>query len=272
MTIRRLARAKINLALHVTGRRADGYHLLDSLVAFADVGDLITVVPAETLSLTLAGPYAATLSNTDNLVLNAARALHPSLGAHITLEKNLPVASGIGGGSADAAATLLTLSQLWSLPLPPPETILQLGADLPICLHGRSLRMQGIGEQIIPTNLPPIYAVLVNPGLALATNDVFNALTQSQNPPMTPLATSDPLIPWLAAQRNDLQPAAIGLEPQIAVTLAALHSHPHCRLARMSGSGATCFALFPTADHAKTAAQTLKITHPHWWIQATILT
>ncbi|MBC7737083.1 MAG: 4-(cytidine 5'-diphospho)-2-C-methyl-D-erythritol kinase [Candidatus Saccharibacteria bacterium] len=272
MTTRRLARAKINLALHVTGQRKDGYHLLDSVVAFADCGDVITVAPADSLSLILTGPYAHALSSTDNLVLTAARALHPNRGAQITLEKNLPVASGIGGGSADAAATLLALSELWSKALPPAEIILKLGADLSICLHGKALRMQGIGEQITPLALPPLHAVLANPGRALATKDVFNALTQRQNPAMTPLPSPDHLIPWLAAQRNDLQPAAVRLEPQIVATLTALQSQPDCQLARMSGSGATCFGLFPTADQATAAALTLKTSHSHWWVQATTLT
>ena len=272
MTTRRLARAKINLALHVTDQRNDGYHLLDSAVAFADCGDVITVAPADSLSLILTGPYALALSSTDNLVLTAARALHPGRGAQITLEKNLPVASGIGGGSADAAATLLALSDLWAEALPPPDIILKLGADLPICLQGQALRMQGIGEHITPLALPPLHAVLANPGCALATKDVFNALTHRQNPSMTPLPCPDDLLPWLAAQRNDLQPAAIHLEPQIAATLTALQSQPHCQLARMSGSGATCFALFPTADQAAAAATALKASHPHWWVQATTLT
>ena len=272
MTIRRLARAKINLALHVTDQRADGYHLLDSAVAFADCGDVITAAPADTLSLIITGPYAGALSGTDNLVLQAARTLHPTLGAQITLEKNLPVASGIGGGSADAAATLLALSDLWSQSLPPPDIILKLGADLPICLQGHALRMQGIGDHITPLALPPLHAVLANPGVALATKDVFTALTHRQNPAMTPLPTPDHPIPWLAAQRNDLQATAIRLQPQIATTLTALQSQPDCQLARMSGSGATCFALFPTADHAAAAARTLKISHPQWWIQATTLT
>lgn len=272
MTIERLARAKVNLTLHVTGRRADGYHLLDSLVAFADCADRITVTAAETLSLTLTGPHATALSHTDNLVLTAARALHSGRGARITLEKNLPVASGIGGGSADAAATLLALSQLWSLPVPPLETLLRLGADLPVCLYGKSTRMQGIGDHITPVHLLRLWAVLANPGVTLATKEVFNALTHRQNPGLTQLPTDHNLLPWLAAQRNDLQTAAIRLQPVIATTLAALQALPQCQLARMSGSGATCFALFSTAHQANSAAQILRSTHPHWWITATDLT
>ena len=269
MTIEVLARAKINLALHVTGRHAGGYHLLDSVVAFADYGDLITVRPAHTLTLTLTGPFAASLCDTDNLVLTAARILHPSLGAQITLQKNLPVASGIGGGSADAAATLKALAQLWSLPLPPPETVLSLGADLPVCVAGQAARMQGIGEKITPINVPPLYAILVNPGIGLATKDVFNALTNRENPGLPPI--SDTFLPWLSAQRNDLQVPAICLAPVIATTLETLQSLPDCRLARMSGSGATCFALFTNQVKSQAAAQSLKSTNPGWWVQVTTL-
>lgn len=269
MIIEGLARAKINLALHVTGRRADGYHLLDSLVAFADCGDLITVEPADVLTLTVTGPYGATLSDTDNLVLKAARALHPTLGARITLQKNLPVASGIGGGSADAAVALKALSRLWSLPLPAPATVLNLGADVPVCLKGQAARMQGIGEDITLTNLPPLWAVLANIGMGLATTDVFNALPSRQNTAIT--AITAPFLGWLAAQRNDLQSPAMYLVPGIATTLDALQALPGCQLARMSGSGATCFALFPSQAHAQSAAKSLKSTEPDWWVQATLL-
>ena len=182
MATKAFARAKINLALHVTGRRTDGYHLLDSLVAFADVGDHIIAEPAPTLSLHLTGPKSAGLSDTENLVLRAARALHPSLGAKLTLDKHLPVASGIGGGSADAAATLHALSDLWSLPLPSGDALLGLGADVPICLSGRSARMQGIGEHITPVTLPKVWVVLANPGVAVSTPQVFAALQSRTNP------------------------------------------------------------------------------------------
>ena len=269
MTIERPARAKINLALHVTGRRADGYHLLQSMVAFAEPHDLIAVEHAPNLSLTLTGPHAANLSKTDNLILKAARLLHPTLGAKITLIKNLPVASGIGGGSADAAATLLALAELWSLPLPPPDRVLTLGADVPVCLHGQAATMQGIGEHITPAALPPLWAVLANPGTAVATAHVFNTLDQRENPALPPL--SAPFLPWLQAQRNDLQSAAIRLAPTVATTLQALTHLPSCQLARMSGSGATCFALFAGAAQAQTAAETLQTDHPTWWVRATSL-
>lgn len=269
MTIERLARAKINLALHVTGRRGDGYHLLDSLVAFADIGDRITVAPAANLTLTLTGPYADALSTVDNLVLKAARTLHPSHGAHITLHKILPVASGIGGGSADAAATLLALAKLWSLPLPSPDTLLGLGADLPVCLRSETGRMQGIGDHLTPVALPQLWAVLANPGTAVATEAVFNALRHRENPVLPAVAT--PFFPWLKAQRNDLQDAAIQIAPAIATTLQALRDLPNCQIARMSGSGATCFALFPSESQSRAAAETLQAARPAWWVRATSL-
>lgn len=275
MAIKVLARAKVNLALHVTGRRADGYHLLDSLVAFADCGDCITVAPAATLSLTITGPFASGLSVPDNLILKAARALHPTRGARITLEKNLPLASGIGGGSADAAATLHALSRLWSLPLPAPETVLALGADVPVCLSGQPARMQGIGELVTPVQLPGAGLLLVNPGVALSTAEVFRSLTARANPPLPDPPTfinAQGLATWLAAQRNDLQAPASALAPVIAETLAALAQTPGTLLARMSGSGATCFALYPDSTAARLAAAQLRMIHPTWWITATSLT
>lgn len=273
--IEAIARAKVNLALHVTGRRADGYHLLDSLVAFAETGDVIRVEPADRLSLHLTGPFAAGLSDTDNLVLRAARALHPSRGARITLDKRLPIASGIGGGSADAAATLVALGQLWSLPLPDPETILALGADVPVCVAGKAARMRGIGEEITPLTLPPAGILLVNPGLALSTAQVFATLSRRDNPPLpAPPGFPDAaaLAAWLSAQRNDLQTPACHHAPAILPVLRTLTATPDCLLARMSGSGATCFALYPDAAGARIAAQSLGPRHPGWWISPTCLT
>lgn len=274
MATKAFARAKINLALHVTGRRTDGYHLLDSLVAFADVGDHIIAEPAPTLSLHLTGPKSAGLSDTENLVLRAARALHPSLGAKLTLDKHLPVASGIGGGSADAAATLHALSDLWSLPLPSGDALLGLGADVPICLSGRSARMQGIGEHITTVTLPKVWVVLANPGVAVSTPQVFAALQSRTNPALDPLPTlpdATALANYLQAQRNDLQLAACTIAPAIATTLAALRSDQDCLIARMSGSGATCFGLFDGSATATAAAARLQSLHPDWWINATTL-
>lgn len=274
MAIEVLARAKVNLALHVTGRRADGYHLLDSIVAFAATGDRVTVTKAPDLGLSITGPFAEGLSTSDNLVLRAARALHPSRGAAITLDKNLPIASGIGGGSADAAATLLALSRLWSLPLPSPETVLALGADVPVCLAGHSARMQGIGEALAPLALPSAGLLLVNPGVTVATAEVFRALTRRDNPPLPPippLTDARALATWLATCRNDLEAPARQIAPAIDTALQALRASPACLLARMSGSGATCFGLYATPAQALAAAESLRAAHPTWWIAPTSL-
>jgi 4-diphosphocytidyl-2-C-methyl-D-erythritol kinase len=278
MAVERLARAKINLALHVTGQRADGYHLLDSLVAFAEIGDTLRVESAEGLSLSIDGPMAASLpASDDNLVLRAARLFGAGLGAHIRLTKRLPVASGIGGGSADAAATLLALAELWSLPLPPPEAILSLGADVPVCLGGRAARMRGIGDKVTPlaAPLPPAWAVLTNPGVAVSTPAIFRALTCKTNAPLPAVLGPWPDLAALASalseQRNDLAPPACALEPPIPAALAALSAQAGCALARMSGSGATCFGLFADPSEAESAAEALRRACPLWWTVATRL-
>lgn len=262
--------AKINLCLHVTGQRPDGYHLLDSLVAFADAGDVITCTAADRLALTITGPQAANLPVTDdNLVLRAARAMG-RMGAAITLEKHLPVASGIGGGSSDAAATLRALSRLWNLPLPGPATVLALGADVPVCLSGQTLRMQGVGEVLTPLPpLPETHILLVNPRVGVATPAVFRALACKTNPPLPEpprFADATALAAWLTDQRNDLEPPAITLTPVIATVKTAIAAQSGCLLARMSGSGATCFGLFATAAETRAAANSLNAAHPDWWI------
>ena len=261
-----LAPAKVNLALHVTGRRPDGLHLLDSLVVFPRLGDLVEAEPAATLSLAIAGPFARDLSaGSDNLVLRAALLLGRGRGAALRLVKSLPVASGIGGGSADAAATLRLLARLWQAPLPAPEAVLALGADLPVCLAGRPCRMSGIGERLAPLALPPFWLVLANPGVPLATAAVFAGLASRSNPPLPPppaFPTAEALFAWLAAQRNDLEPPAIAAAPVISETLAAIAAQPRCRLSRMSGSGATCFGLFAAEAPALAAAETLRHVRP----------
>ncbi len=273
MAVEEFAPAKVNLTLHVTGQRADGYHLLDSLVAFADVGDRITAAPADQLTLTIDGPRAAGLAaDTDNLVLRAAR-LMGDRGAALRLTKRLPVSSGIGGGSADAAATIRALAQLWHLPLPDPLTTAQLGADVPVCLAGRACRMSGVGERLDPLPaLPPVWLVLANPGLPLSTPAVFGALTDRQGAPMPTLlprfASAADLAGFLSLQRNDLEPAARCLAPVIATVLEALAAQEDCLLARMSGSGATCFGLFASAMTADAAARAVGLAHPGWWVAA----
>lgn len=267
------ALAKVNLYLHVTGRRPDGYHLLDSLAVFPGAADLLTARPARTLSLHIDGPFAPGLdSGPGNLVLRAAQALaaatHPAVAA-LTLEKHLPVASGIGGGSADAAATLRLLARLWDMPLPAAKlaTLAQsLGADVPVCLYSRPTRMRGIGEHLSPAPGLPSYAMLlVNPGTAVSTPEVFRARTAPYRPEaMLPSAWPDAaaMAHHLATLSNDLEPPAIALCPAIADALAWLRAQPGCLLARMSGSGATCFALFPSHAPVRTLAAAAP---PTWW-------
>lgn len=273
MAIEDFAPAKLNLALHVTGQRADGYHLLDSLVVFAGLGDRVAVAPAESLSLSVTGPEGAGLpADEENLALRAARAFGAGRGAAIMLDKRLPVASGIGGGSADAAATLRALSRLWSLPLPGAEKVLALGADVPVCLAGRPARMGGVGEVLTPAPaLPAIAVVLVNPRVAVSTPAVFRALARKDNPPLDPpppaFATAADLAGWLSRQRNDLQSPAISLAPRIADVLAAIEATGPL-LARMSGSGATCFGLFPAIEEAAAAAARISARNAGWWVLA----
>lgn len=272
--ITEFAPAKVNLALHVTGRRDDGYHLLDSLVVFAAVGDKVTVAAADGLHLSVAGLHAASLPATgDNLVLRAARAFGTGQGAMIGLNKVLPVASGIGGGSADAAATLRALSQLWGVDLPPAASILTLGADVPVCLASKPARMTGIGDVVTPMayDLPPAWLVLVNPHIALPTPAVFAALTIRENPGLPSFAhwpDALALARWLQNTRNDLEGPATTVAPQIAAVKAALNSTNDCLLARMSGSGATCFGLYPNAISAGRAATNIASHHPVWWVRS----
>jgi 4-diphosphocytidyl-2-C-methyl-D-erythritol kinase len=276
------APAKINLFLHISGRRADGYHLLDSLVAFADIGDTVTATLAEGLSLTVRGPEAGALGGLgdDNLVLRAARALAAHCGvapnAALTLDKELPVASGIGGGSSDAAAALRALAALWRFPLDDVAALAAaLGADVPVCLAGQPARVGGIGEQLeLLPRLPELGIVLANPRRELPTPAVFRARQGAFQPAAHPAADfSDPealpeaLIAALAPCRNDLTDAALSLMPEIAVLLDRLAALPGARLARMSGSGATCFALFADRAAAIAAAAGLAAAEPRWWIR-----
>jgi len=284
-SVREPAPAKINLFLHIVGRRTDGKHLLDSLVVFAEIGDVVTVAPGDSLTLTRSGPMASGLPPVadDLVLLTAARlaaAAGVTAGAAIEVEKNLPVASGIGGGSADAAATLRALSRLWQVDLPPDRLSAlaqELGADVPVCLANRPARVGGFGEQLSPAGrLAPLHAVLVNPRVAVTTADVFAVFAAG---PQAPAADPDEGEDWsrepeqfarqLAAYRNDLSAAAISLCPAIEEVLAGLEAQPACLLARMSGSGATCFGLFAAASAAQTAAAALQRDHPDWWIAAT---
>jgi 4-diphosphocytidyl-2-C-methyl-D-erythritol kinase len=259
------APAKVNLALHVTGRRPDGYHLLDTLVVHGGWSDTVSATRATrdgaSVSLTIDGPHAAGLSaGGDNLVLRAARLLAEEaarLGRSVfpvdlRLEKHLPIASGVGGGSSDAAATLRLLDRLWGLDLGREglaALALPLGADVPMCVRGEPLRARGIGEEIETlASLPPFRLELANPGVPVSTPAVFRALASRENPPLPPLpdrfADVHALVAWLGATRNDLEAAAIAIAPPIADTLAAMRARPGCLFARMSGSGATCFGIF----------------------------
>lgn len=270
------APAKINLTLHVTGRRADGYHLLDSLVAFADVGDRISAEAGDGLSLAVDGPMAGDLpAGADNLVLGAARLIGGERppGARLRLTKRLPVASGIGGGSADAAAALRVLARLWNLPLPGPAAAAGLGADVPVCLASRPGRMRGIGELVAPVPpLPPAWLVLANPRRAVPTPAIFRTLDARDNPampdPLPDLSGFDALAGFLARCRNDLESPARALEPAIGDVLAALRGTVGCAIARMSGSGATCFGLYAGSRPARAAAAAIRAGHPGWWVVA----
>ena len=259
-----LARAKVNLALHVTGVTDAGYHELDSLVVFADVGDVLHFQSAGDLSLEITGPFGDGLSaGPDNLILRAA-ALMGSPDVKITLEKNLPVASGIGGGSADAAATLRGLAVFNGLPLPSPEDQLVLGADVPVCVRQETCRMQGIGEDITQLDLTDrFHAVLINPGVGVSTAAVFSGLATKHNPAMD---LEDISIAALRQLRNDLEAPAVEIAPTISTVLEALKVSGAC-IARMSGSGATCFGIFDSAEDAFNAAKSLSAAHPSWWVQ-----
>ncbi len=270
LMITEFAPAKINLALHVTGQRGDGYHLLDSIVVFVGVGDRITVSHADNLTLHITGPQGAALVG-DNLVLRAARAFGVVHGALITLEKSLPIASGIGGGSADAAATLRALAAIWAVPMPKMADVLAIGADVPVCLAGRPARMTGIGEGVTPLPaLPPAWLVLVNPMVSVPTPVVFNALIRKENPPLPRdvprLKTTADLAAWLMMLRNDLEPPALAHLPVIGTVKATLASQQGCLIARMSGSGATCFGLFADPLTAAAAARAIRAAHPVWWV------
>ena len=282
------APAKVNLTLHVLGRRAeDGYHVLESLVAFAGSADRLTLEPGADLALSVSGPTAGPAGpDADNLVLRAARALQarvPDLrvGA-FHLVKRLPVAAGIGGGSSDAAAGLRLLARLNGLRLDHGGVVAaarETGADVPVCLDPRARMMRGAGETIGPAlGLAPLPAVLVNPGVPVPTAPVFRALglavgetlTGSPHPVIAQHLDAEALVAALAPARNDLEAPALGVAPVIGEALAALRARG-CRLARMSGSGATVFALFRDRRAAVDAARALRTAHPDWWVSPTFL-
>jgi 4-diphosphocytidyl-2-C-methyl-D-erythritol kinase len=283
MPVEELAPAKINLDLHVIGRRADGYHELDSLTAFAAFGDRVTLHEHDCLELALSGPFAGMLAaEPDNLVLRTARCLAACAGrraaVRITLEKRLPVAAGLGGGSADAAAVLRGLNRLWRLGMAPADLAdlgALLGADVPVCLAGRPARMQGVGERVEPWDgLPQLAVLLVNPNLPLATAAVFGALEAIPAPAARawpPPRHADAFVEWLRAGGNHLEAPAMRLLPQICDVLTGLAAQESCTLARMSGSGATCFGLFASAAARDAAAAAIGRARPDWWFAATTI-
>lgn len=281
------APAKVNLTLHVLGRRADGYHELDSLVVFSGIADLLTLEPGETLSLDVVGPTAHMAGATgDNLVVRAANALAarvPGLRAGaFRLVKRLPAAAGIGGGSSDAAAALRLLGRLNGLAPDDPailDSARATGADVPVCLDPRARMMSGAGERVGPAlDLPRLFAVLVNPGVAVPTPAIFRALglaagesTGRAAHPSLDGADRDTLLSRLAEGRNDLEPPALALAPIIGTALERLRATPGCRLARMSGSGATVFGLYDECHAAARAARSLRAAEPGWWVRPTLL-
>ena len=284
------ARAKVNLTLHVRGRRADGYHDLESLVAFADSADGLTLTPAPTLALRVSGPRAAECGDLDdNLVLKAARTLGervPGLTAGtFDLDKHLPAAAGIGGGSADAAAALRLLARANGISVDDPRVAdagRATGADVPVCLRSSACMMRGVGEKLSAVTMPPLPAVLINPGVPVATRDVFAALglqagdTFAIDAQSAPIAWPTTVSPadWLraiASGRNDLERPALRIQSVINDVLAMLRNSDGCELARMSGSGATCYGIFRTGAAAADAARRVNAAQPHWWVIATTL-
>ncbi len=287
--LREAARAKVNLTLRVVGRRADGYHDLESVVAFADCADQLSLAPGPEWTLTTTGPLAAACGETsDNLVLKAALLLAEAvpglkLGA-FTLEKVLPVAAGIGGGSADAAAALRLLAKLNGLSLDDPRlsaVALKTGADVPVCVPSHACSMTGVGENLLPLAVPVLPCVMINPRVPVATKDVFQALglrpgdllvgvTDVLTAPAWPKAGAS-VGDWVAALghvRNDLEPPALKVQPLIGVVLDALRASAGVLLARMSGSGATCFAIYGSEADATSAGAQIAAAHPEWWVHA----
>ncbi len=268
-----LARAKVNLCLHITGRRDDGMHLLDSIVVFPNVGDVLEVKSADDLTLKIDGPFGAGLdAGANNLVMQAARLLTNN-GAALRLQKNLPLASGIGGGSADAAACIRLLSRLRRTKFPPMSQLIQLGADVPVCMDQTPKRMSGIGQELVSIPpLPEFWVVLVNAGHGVETGAVFKAMEVHDNRSILNIPasfkTQQGLFDFLRAQRNDMQEVAVNISPAIADVMAKISATKNCALTRMSGSGGTCFGLFATKREASAAASQIQHNQPDWWVVA----
>lgn len=289
-TYRQQAPAKVNLFLHVTGKRDDGYHLLESLVCFTASGDVLSgeMRNDDKITLSITGPMASDLSSEkidDNLVMRAARLLQetcaPDRGADLILDKRLPIASGIGGGSADAAAALRLLIDMWQIDIDPKslsDLALSLGADVPVCLHGKTCLMTGIGENITELpDLPDVPIVLINPGKAVSTPEIFKARADEGFSPAGAWETertftsAASLADALSECGNDLTLPASGILPEICDVLNALAREEGCLMARMSGSGATCFGIYDTSEQADRAAHAIAIRNPEWWISPTYI-
>jgi 4-diphosphocytidyl-2-C-methyl-D-erythritol kinase len=289
-----IAPAKINLYLHVTGRRDDGYHLLDSLMVFADVADLITIHAASRFSFSIEGAYASAFSAADkdeskdskNLAVRAAYAcaahFNRKLDFRVTLAKNVPLASGIGGGSADAAAVIWGLIRFWGLKPPPLSTLmpllLSLGADVPVCYLCHAAHVTGIGEKLFPIeHLPEWHAVLVNPRQSCPTPEIFKAYKEGGAAFSAPVKLPDDiddrrgLLDFIREQGNDLQDAAINKIPAINDVINKLQQTVNVELVRMSGSGATVFALYPDSESAAQTVEMIQAQHPSWWVRACVL-
>ncbi len=284
------APAKVNLFLQVTGKRADGYHALDSLITFADVGDVITIGPMEGFAFNIEGPYAGSFGarekvatpDSKNLVVKAvwtlARMVNRSPSFSITLGKNIPLGAGLGGGSADAAAVLWGLCRYWNIA---PEMdilqdlMMQLGADVPVCFESQTRFIAGAGEKLsAPLELPEIYAVIINPGQPCATKTVFQNFAGTFSVPAdrpSSFQDQETLFDYLKTTRNDLLPAALKVVPQIQNCLNQLENSDGCAVARMSGSGSSCFGLYKSEKEAEAACTSIKDTNPDWWVRSTIL-
>lgn len=283
-SVRELARAKVNLTLAVRGRRADGYHQLESLVTFADIHDVVALVPGEAGAVAVAGPLARYISGENLLVkaLTLLRRADPDLRlGPVRLEKHLPVAAGLGGGSADAAALLRAVKRAnpgRAAAVPWLEIAVRLGADVPVCLGDRPALVRGIGHEVAPVmRLPPLHAVLANPGVPLPTARVFAALQAGPAPSPAreaappELTSPEDLVAFVRERGNDLEKAALPLLPAIGDVKAALEAEPGCRLAAMSGSGPTCFGLYGDRESAGRAADAIAAAHPAWWVRSTTL-
>lgn len=275
--IRVTAYAKVNLTLHVVGQRANGYHELQSLVCLTEFGDQIQLSSDIDFTFLVTGPYSSGIPLDDsNLVVQAAKFMAQKhsrlLDCKIVLEKNLPIASGIGGGSSDAAAVVKALSQYWSVPVPNADELMAMGADIPVCMTTGLTLMEGAGEKIMHLSAAPNWGLLlVNPNVGVSTTAVFNALSTKNNPPMHDVIEKCVDVAWLWHQRNDLELPSMAIVPEVSAVIDALSASPYCQVARMSGSGATCFGVFTSIAEANIAAENLQRAHPNWWVVATKL-